>query len=114
MTGMSSRRTTLWSALVGVLTGIVTLAVAEAVAAIMVLPSGSPLFGVGSFVIDIVPGWFKTFVIALFGTGDKVALFVALGILVLVLAVGWASCSTAGRRGGSSRSWSSAWQRSSR
>jgi DMSO/TMAO reductase YedYZ molybdopterin-dependent catalytic subunit len=88
MTGMSSRRATLWSALVGVLTGLVTLAVAEAVSAIMVLPSGSPLFGVGSFVIDIVPGWFKTFVIALFGTGDKVALFVALGILVLLLAVG--------------------------
>jgi DMSO/TMAO reductase YedYZ molybdopterin-dependent catalytic subunit len=85
---MSTRRVTLWSALVGVLAGLVTLALAEAVAAIMVLPSGSPLFGVGSFVIDIVPGWFKTFVIALFGTGDKIALFVALGILVLVLAVG--------------------------
>ena len=85
---MSPRRVTLWSALVGVLTGVVTLAVAEAVAAIMRLPSGSPLFGVGSFVIDIVPGWFKTFVIALFGTGDKIALFIGLGILVLVLAVG--------------------------
>ena len=85
---MSARRVTLWSALVGVLTGVVTLAIAEAAAAVMVLPSGSPLFGVGSFVIDIVPGWFKTAVIALFGTGDKVALFVALGILVLLLAVG--------------------------
>jgi len=85
---MSARRVTLWSALVGVLAGAVTLAVAEAAAAIMVLPSGSPLFGVGSLVIDLVPGWFKTAVIALFGTGDKIALFVALGILVLVLAVG--------------------------
>ena len=85
---MSSRRITLWSALVGVLAAVVTLAVAEAVAAVMVLPSGSPLFAVGSFVIDIVPGWFKTVVIALFGTGDKIALFVALGILVLLLAVG--------------------------
>ncbi|MBX3098486.1 MAG: molybdopterin-dependent oxidoreductase [Salinibacterium sp.] len=88
MTGMTPRRVTLWSALVGMLAGLVTLAIAEAIAAIMVLPSGSPLFGVGSFVIDIVPGWFKTFVIAVFGTGDKIALFVALGILVLVLAVG--------------------------
>lgn len=85
---MSPRRVTLWSALVGVLTGVVTLAVAEAVAAFMRIPSGSPLFGVGSFVIDIVPGWFKTVVIALFGTGDKVALFIGLGILVLLLAVG--------------------------
>lgn len=84
---MSARRVTLWSALVGVLAGVATLAVAEAAAAIMVLPSGSPLFAVGSFVIDIVPGWFKTVVIALFGTGDKIALFVALGILVLLLAV---------------------------
>ncbi|CAN5232080.1 molybdopterin-dependent oxidoreductase [soil metagenome] len=85
---MTPRRLLLWSALVGVLTGVVTLAIAEAVAALMVLPSGSPLFGVGSLVIDLVPGWFKTVVIALFGTGDKVALFVALGILVLLLAVG--------------------------
>jgi len=85
---MSTRRVTLWAALVGVLAGAVTLAVAEGAAALMVLPSGSPLFGVGSFVIDIVPGWFKSVVIALFGTGDKVALFVALGILVLALAVG--------------------------
>ena len=85
---MTPRRVLLWSALVGVLTGVVTLAVAEAVAAIMVLPSGSPLFGVGSLVIDLVPGWFKTVVIALFGTGDKVALLVGLGILVLLLAVG--------------------------
>ncbi|CAN5126136.1 molybdopterin-dependent oxidoreductase [soil metagenome] len=85
---MSSRAVLLWSALVGVVAGAVALAVAEAAAAVMVLPSGSPLFGVGSFVVDIVPGWFKTVVIALFGTGDKVALFVALGILVLVLAVG--------------------------
>jgi DMSO/TMAO reductase YedYZ molybdopterin-dependent catalytic subunit len=85
---MSTRRATLWSSLVGVLAGIVTLGIAEAVAAIMVLPSGSPLFGVGSFVIDIVPGWFKTAVIALFGTGDKIALFVGLGMLVLLLAIG--------------------------
>lgn len=81
-------RLTLWSSTVGVVSGAVTLAVAEAVAALMRLPSGSPLFGVGSFVIDIVPGWFKTLVISVFGTGDKVALFVGLGILVLLLAIG--------------------------
>src|SRR4051812_25323582 len=88
MTGMTPRRVTLWASLVGVVSAVAALAVAEAVAALMRLPSGSPLFGVGSFVIDIVPGWFKTLVISLFGTGDKVALFVALGILVLLLAVG--------------------------
>lgn len=83
---MSARLVTLWSALIGVLSAAVTLAVAEAVAAFLVLPAGSPLFAVGSLVIDLVPGWLKTVVIGLFGTADKVALFVALGILVLVLA----------------------------
>ncbi|MCU1577993.1 MAG: oxidoreductase [Rhodoglobus sp.] len=81
---MASRR--LWASLVGVLSALVSLAVAEAIAAFLVLPASSPLFAVGSFVIDIVPGWFKTAVIALFGTNDKVVLLVALGVLVLVLA----------------------------
>lgn len=83
---MTPRRLTVWSAATGVLAAIVTLGVAEATAAIMVLPSSGPLFAVGSAVIDIVPGWFKTLVIDLFGTGDKIALFVALGLLVLILA----------------------------
>jgi DMSO/TMAO reductase YedYZ molybdopterin-dependent catalytic subunit len=85
---MSGTRVTIWSSIVGVLAALCTLAVAEVIAAAMVLPAGSPLFAVGSLVVDIVPGWFKTLVIGLFGTGDKVALFVALGLVVLVLAVG--------------------------
>jgi DMSO/TMAO reductase YedYZ molybdopterin-dependent catalytic subunit len=85
---VDARRETLWSSLVGVLSALATLAVAEVVAAIMVLPGGSPLFAVGSLVVDIVPGWFKTLVIGLFGTADKIALFVGLGVLVLVLALG--------------------------
>lgn len=88
MTGMSDRRENLWSALIGVLAAGVSLAVAEAVAAFMVLPASSPLFAVGAFVIDIVPGWFKTAVIALFGTADKAVLLGCLAILVLALAVG--------------------------
>jgi len=88
---MSSRHVTRWAALVGVLCALVALAVAEAVAAIMVLPASSPLFAVGSFVIDIVPGWFKTAVIALFGTNDKDVLLVVLAVVVLAIAavVGW-------------------------
>ena len=88
MASMTSRRVTLWSAVVGVLSALVTLAVAEAFAAVMVAPASSPVFAVGSLVIDLVPGWFKTVVIDLFGTGDKIALFVALGILIVVLAIG--------------------------
>lgn len=83
---MTPRRQNLWAALVGVAAALATLAIAEAVAALLAIPASSPLFAVGSFVIDIVPGWFKTLVISLFGTADKIVLLVCLGVLVLVLA----------------------------
>lgn len=83
---MNARRVAVWSGLSGIAAALVVLAVAELVA-LVVSPASSPLFGVGSLVIDLVPGWVKDIVIALFGTGDKIALFVALGLLVLVLAV---------------------------
>lgn len=83
---MTTRRIDLWAALSGVLAAVGALAVAEAVAALMVLPASSPLFAVGSFVIDIVPGWLKTAVIALFGTADKIVLLAGLAALVVVLA----------------------------
>ncbi len=85
--GMKPRTQNLWAAAIGVLAALATLAVAELVAAFMV-SVGSPLLAVGAFVIDIVPPWFKDLAIALFGTGDKVALLVGLGILVSLLAVG--------------------------
>ncbi len=84
---MEPRRVTLWSAVTGVLAAVVTLAIAEAIAAFMATPGSSPLFAVGSAVIDLVPSWLKELVISLFGTGDKIALFVVLGVLVLALAV---------------------------
>jgi DMSO/TMAO reductase YedYZ molybdopterin-dependent catalytic subunit len=83
---MTRKRENLWAALVGVLSALTTLAAAEVIA-LIVSAASSPLLAVGSFVIDLVPGWVKSVVIALFGTGDKVALLVALGILVLLLAV---------------------------
>jgi len=82
---MNPRAITLWAALVGVLSALAALAVSEAVA-LLVEPGSAPLFAVGSWVIDIVPPWVKDTAIALFGTSDKVALFVGLGILVLALA----------------------------
>jgi DMSO/TMAO reductase YedYZ molybdopterin-dependent catalytic subunit len=82
---MTRRRETLWAALVGLLAAISTLAVAE-VAALVLAPASSPLFAVGSLVIDLVPAWLKEFVIALFGTGDKIALLVTLAVVVAVLA----------------------------
>ena len=82
---MNPRAITLWAALVGVLSALAALAVAEAVA-LLVEPGSAPLFAVGSWVIDIIPPWVKDTAIALFGTADKIALFVGLGIVVLALA----------------------------
>jgi DMSO/TMAO reductase YedYZ molybdopterin-dependent catalytic subunit len=76
---------TVWAAVSGVVAAVVVLAVAEVVA-VFVGSESSPLFAVGSFVIDLAPPGVKDLVISLFGTGDKVALLVLLGILVLALA----------------------------
>lgn len=69
----------------GVVAAIAAWAVAE-VLAVFVGAASSPLFAVGSWVIDLTPGWFKDLVVGLFGTGDKVFLFVCLGVLVVALA----------------------------
>ncbi|MEQ1734942.1 MAG: oxidoreductase, partial [Rhodoglobus sp.] len=84
---MSPRRVNLFAALAGAISSMVTVAVGDLVAQ-FVAAGSSPLFAVGAFVIDIVPPWVKEAAIALFGTGDKIALLVGLGLLVLVLAVG--------------------------
>lgn len=53
-------------------------------------PLGSPLTAVGGVVVDSVPAPVKDTVIAVFGTGDKIFLFVmmAVGLVVLGLLVG--------------------------
>lgn len=84
---MTVRRVNRFAGLVGLATALITLAGAEVVS-LLVAPGSSPLFAVGSFVIDIVPPWVKDAVIQLFGTADKVVLLSALGVLALVLAIG--------------------------
>jgi len=78
-------RTQWMAALVGVLSALVVLAVAEVVA-VFVSASSSPFFAVGQLAIDLAPGWLKETMIGLFGTGDKIALFVILGIVVVAFA----------------------------
>lgn len=78
-------RTQWMAGLVGVLSALSVLAVAEAVA-IFVSASSSPFFAVGQLAIDLAPAWLKETMIALFGTGDKIALFVILGIVVVAFA----------------------------
>nr|WP_216833616.1 molybdopterin-dependent oxidoreductase [Clavibacter michiganensis] len=69
----------------GVVAALAVLAVAE-IAAAFVAPAASPVLAVGALVIDLVPAGVKDTVIALFGTGDKVALIVVLGVVVLAAA----------------------------
>jgi DMSO/TMAO reductase YedYZ molybdopterin-dependent catalytic subunit len=73
------------AALVGVLAALAVLATAEAVA-VFVSASSSPFFAVGQLAIDLAPAWLKESMIAIFGTGDKAALFVVLGVVVVVFA----------------------------
>ena len=82
---MTTKRSLLWAAFTGIAASAVTLAVAELVA-LFVAAASSPLFAVGSFVIDLVPPWVKQTAIALFGTADKIVLLGSLGLLVLILA----------------------------
>lgn len=73
------------AALAGVAAVSAGLGATELVTAITI-PSTSPLLVVGSFVIDLVPPWVKDLAIALFGTADKLALLIILGIMLALLA----------------------------
>ena len=76
----------LWRpAVAGISAATAGLGAAELAAAFFA-PSASPILSVGALIIDLVPGWFKDVVIALFGTGDKAVLIVSVGLLVIVLA----------------------------
>ncbi len=68
-----------WSAMAGVVSAGVLLAVAELVA-LLVASDGSPILSVGSFVIDIVPQWAKELAIRVFGANDKLVLLVGLAL----------------------------------
>lgn len=80
-----SARARFWlAAASGVLAALVTLAVAEVIA-VFVGASSSPLFAVGSWIVDLTPPGFKEWMISVFGTNDKLVLFICLGALVVVL-----------------------------
>lgn len=79
---MTSRVQGWLAALTGLISAIVVLGVAEA-CALVTGNAGSPLFAVGSLVIDLAPPGAKDFMISLFGTGDKAALLTLLGILIV-------------------------------
>ena len=53
--------------------------------AVIVAPGASPFAVIGSALIDLAPAWAKDTAIALFGTADKVALLIGIGLMLLVL-----------------------------
>jgi DMSO/TMAO reductase YedYZ molybdopterin-dependent catalytic subunit len=75
------------AALVGVIAMLAFLAVAE-LGALLLGGAGSPLVAVGSAVIDLAPRGAKDLMVSLFGTGDKVALFALMTVLLVVITAG--------------------------
>jgi len=73
------------AALAGVAAAAVVLSVAELVGAFFTARA-TPLIALGSTFIDFTPPWLKDFAVATFGTNDKAALFVGMGLTILVLA----------------------------
>ncbi|MDQ0674240.1 DMSO/TMAO reductase YedYZ molybdopterin-dependent catalytic subunit [Pseudarthrobacter siccitolerans] len=73
------------AALSGVVAAAVVLAVAELAGAFFTARA-TPVFALGSTFIDFTPSWMKDFAIATFGTNDKAALFVGMGLTIAVLA----------------------------
>ncbi|MFG6444971.1 molybdopterin-dependent oxidoreductase [Microbacterium sp. P07] len=51
-------------------------------------PASSPFAVVGGAIIDLAPSWAKDTAIALFGTSDKIALLVGIGLVAVILAAG--------------------------
>lgn len=81
---MTGRARRVLAALSGIVSAIVVLGGAE-IAALLTGNAGSPLFAVGSLVIDLAPAGAKDLMVGLFGTGDKAALLSLLGIIIVVL-----------------------------
>ena len=72
-------------AVVGVLTALFALGIAEVVAS-FIDDQSSPLVAVGSAMIDATPEWLKSFAIRTFGVNDKRALIVGMIVVILILA----------------------------
>ena len=80
------------SGLVGVIALGVTLAAAELLAALGQLfgwlnPASSPLSALGQSFIGLTPEWLKQFAIRTFGSNDKTALLVGMGLTLLVVGI---------------------------
>ena len=73
-------------ALAGVAAAIAGVGAAELTAALFA-PTAGPIVAVGALLIDLAPAGVKDVMIAVFGTADKIALVVLIGLVLLVLSV---------------------------
>ncbi len=87
MSNLTERRrgTSLLAALAGILAAGVVLGIAELAGAFF-RASATPIVAMGSTFIDFTPPWMKEFAIDTFGTSDKLALLVGMGITITLLA----------------------------
>jgi DMSO/TMAO reductase YedYZ molybdopterin-dependent catalytic subunit len=69
----------------GVAAAVLGAGLGELVAA-LVAPGASPFAVIGAALIDLAPPWAKDAAIALFGTNDKIALLVGIGIVLIAVA----------------------------
>lgn len=70
-------------ALAGLAAAAVLFAVAQFMAAFFA-NSSAPLVAMGAVFIDLTPPWLKDFAIATFGTNDKLALFISMGVVAAI------------------------------
>ncbi len=80
-------RPRLLAAAIGIVAALAFFAAAE-LGALVLSGAGSPLVAVGSAVIDLAPPGAKDLMVSLFGTGDKIALFVLMSVIVAAVSAG--------------------------
>jgi DMSO/TMAO reductase YedYZ molybdopterin-dependent catalytic subunit len=72
-------------AVLGVLSGAAAIGASQ-IAAAIVGGTSSPVIAVGSTAIDATPEWLKSFAIRTFGSKDKLALLVGIGVVLVIAA----------------------------
>ncbi|MGH8931986.1 MAG: molybdopterin-dependent oxidoreductase [Egibacteraceae bacterium] len=78
---------TLRAGIAGILSAAIAIAAGEFLAGL--IPGARSLFlSVGDQVIDLAPSQVKEFAVAVFGTADKIALLVGIGIFLVLFAIG--------------------------
>ncbi len=73
------------AAAAGVAAALLGAGLGELTAALLA-PGASPFAAIGSALIDLAPAWAKETAIALFGTNDKIALLIGIGIVLVAVA----------------------------